>query len=465
MWHKVIKIFALFCLFLTIVSGSCGAGLLACGAACYLPTQYCCLNGVLTQIQFCPTNTTVPVITTNCGSGLLACGSTCYNPTQYCCYNNVLTPLVNPANNTSTPIPTPTPKPTTLCGAGLLACGDACYLPSQYCCLNGALTQIQFCPSPGTTTNPVTPRADVTIVNNCKVNLFIEARMGGAGSPITGYQPSRSLTMGNSITYNIPDTGASGTRFWAKYGCDSNGKNCLIGDSMQYWPNPPGGCPTGGCQVPVDSLFEATFGCKPGTSCNSASPTTWFDTSQVDGWTLPYRLTLYGATNQCDCTASGCPNLTVVDGSHLDLANCPTNEDASANGKYPTSGGRNMSGLDLRLIANNQVIGCMSPCKKLNYGPPAGYGLSEGTIPTLYMCCPTPNPSNCLLSNGCILPNDCRAGPIANTQFVKAVHSMAPGVYAYSYDDGVGLHACPAGTVQYQMEFCPAGSATYPLQL
>jgi len=123
-----------------------------------------------------------------------------------------------------------------------------------------------------------------------------------------------------------------------------------------------------------------------------------------------------------------------------------------------------MSSLDLRYIRDGQVLGCMSPCKKLNFGAPEGYGISEGTVPTLFMCCPTPNPDNCRIEEGCIGSEDCRRGPIENTKFVKAVHAMAEGVYAYSYDDAKGLHACPAGTVQYQMEFCPDGSVDYPIQ-
>lgn len=71
------------------------------------------------------------------------------------------------------------------------------------------------------------------------------------------------LPVGASLGYNIPDTGADGTRFWAKYGCNNDGRDCLIGnssisyheiikiwklipecctgESQQYWPNPPGG--------------------------------------------------------------------------------------------------------------------------------------------------------------------------------------------------------------------------------
>ena len=100
-------------------------------------------------------------------------------------------------------------------------------------------------------------------------------------------------------------------RFWVKYGCDSKGANCLIGDSVANFNlYPQTGCPASGtplclfinnniilfthtcegCMAPVDSLFEATWGCKTGSSC---APT-YFDTSQVDGYTLPYRVLITG---------------------------------------------------------------------------------------------------------------------------------------------------------------------------
>jgi len=309
-------------------------------------------------------------------------------------------------------------------------------------------------------------KADFTVLNSCGIPLFMEARMGGQGSPLPGQSNTvRKLPAGGKLEYNIPNEGAEGTRFWAKYGCTEDGHNCLIGDSMQYWPNPPGGCPEGGCHIPIDSLFEATWGCKPGSSCHAKNPTTWWDTSPVDGWTIPYKVLVFGETGRCDCDVGQCKNLTSIDGSRLDLHRCPTNEDASWGGRYSNYKGKSMSGLDLRYIKNNMVLGCMSPCKKLTFGAPTGYGFEEGSIPSLYMCCPTPEPNDCRIERGCIGPQDCRKGPIEGTQFVKAIHDMAPGIYSYSYDDGVGLHTCPAGVVKYQMEFCPKGSSQYPLKL
>lgn len=36
---------------------------------------------------------------------------------------------------------------------------------------------------------------------------------------------------------------------------------------------------------------------------------------------------------------------------------------------------------------------------------------------------------------------------------------------SYAYDDLVGLHTCPAGTVIYEVEFSPPGSPAYPHRL
>jgi hypothetical protein len=294
--------------------------------------------------------------------------------------------------------------------------------------------------------------------NSCNFTLWMEGR---ASSGIVAGQTTTPIRVepGQYNDYFIPSTGLASTRFWAKYGCDDTGRNCLIGDQMQYYPD--GGCPTNGCTPPVDSLFEATWGATGGT--------TWFDTSQVDGYTLPYKVSLIGQYDQCDCSGNVCPGIRTIDATHLNLSRCPSTENLSMNGLYPsvTSGANvyQLTAVDLRLwdSAHHNVLACMSPCKKLNYGQPTGYGQNEGVAPTLYMCCPTPNAGNCQISQGCVTPAECRAGPIATTQYVEGIHSMAPGIYAYSYDDLNGLHACPARTVIYEMEFCPAGSAPYPL--
>jgi len=410
----------------------CSSTMCACSGACYKAGQYNCpTDGFTSKLVLCQGNY---------GS----CDGNCYDTTKYSCVSGKLvvggTPLVT-SSTSSTTSSTAAPAATT----------QAAVIAN---------------PTPVAGNGFPAQTADLRIINSCKTTLWFEARHGGAGAPLPGQSvTSQQALPGSYVDYTVPDTGLSGSRFWAKYGCDANGQNCLIGDQMQYWPNPPGGCPAGGCTPPVDSLFEATWGCRPGSDCNAQNPTTWFDTSQVDGWTIPYKLTPVGDTSGCDCNGPNC-GFKGVDASTLDLSKCPKGEDLTANGNFSSviTNGQTVSlkSVDLRIINNGQVLGCMSPCKRLNWGTPYGLQQPEDSGATMWMCCPTPTPADCSPSNGCISPTTCRQGPIENTQFVAAVHSMAPGVYSYSYDDGVGLHACPAGVTKYTMEFCPAGSAAYP---
>jgi len=434
--------------FVSAVIAQCGTGLQSCNGGCYDPTKMSCLTGPDGKTGLCPKGQQICV------------NQQCYDPTAYNCANGA---LAQGAAKTSTAAKSTTKAATTAAAKSTSQAKSS--------------TTSSKAATPTTTSSPVvnptpspnqypTQTADLRIINSCKTTLWFEARYGGAGAPLPGQSATALQALpGSYVDYTVPDTGLSGSRFWAKYGCDSNGQNCAIGDQMQYWPNPPGGCPSGGCTPPVDSLFEATWGCRPGSSCNAANPTTWFDTSQVDGWTIPYKLTPLGDTSQCDCIGTNC-GFKGVDASTLDVRKCPSGEDLSANGNYTSVNvlGQNvqLKSVDLRIIKNGQILGCMSPCKRLNWGVPFGLQQPEDSGSPMWMCCPTPTPSNCSPSNGCITPTACRAGPIENTQFVAAVHAMAPGVYAYSYDDGVGLHACPAGVTKYTMEFCPSGSAQYP---
>jgi len=410
----------------------CSSTMCSCNGACYTAGQYNCPTDSFTnQLVLCQGNY---------GS----CNGNCYDTTQYSCVSGKLVaggkPLVTSSTSSTT---SSTAAPASTTKAAVIAN-----------------------PTPVAANGYPAQTADLRIINSCKTTLWFEARHGGAGAPLPGQSvTSQEALPGSYIDYTVPDTGLAGSRFWAKYGCDANGQNCLIGDQMQYWPNPPGGCPAGGCTPPVDSLFEATWGCRPGSDCNAQNPTTWFDTSQVDGWTIPYKLTPVGDTSGCDCNGPNC-GFKGVDASTLDLAKCPKGEDLTANGNFSSviTNGQTVSlkSVDLRIINNGQVLGCMSPCKRLNWGTPYGLQQPEDSGATMWMCCPTPTPADCSPSKGCVSPTTCREGPIENTQFVAAVHAMAPGVYSYSYDDGVGLHACPAGVTKYTMEFCPAGSAAYP---
>ncbi|CAH6419655.1 Hypothetical protein HVR_LOCUS729 [uncultured virus] len=360
------------------------------------------------------------------------------------------------------------------------------------------------------------------MTNHCCEPIWVEARAGPCSSPLPGQnQTVFQVDPGSFIDFEIPSTGLAATRFWAKWGCDENGTNCLMGDQDPTWPLsntctgpygcgfdvcPTGGsCPSNGCTPPIDTLFEATWGCSgptglcnydsssctgdcsyrgcPNGGCNVLDSTTSFDISQVDGWTLPYKLYVKGDPSdlaQCN-NGTGAAN---INGSGLALNRCPTTEDLTNNGQQITvidpngptgfEAGFEESALNraqpdfvagpitystesvnLQLINQNRIVGCFSPCQKLTDDYPFGFGQGgslEDIPPTDMYCCPTPPISS----------TQCQQGPVSQTQYVQNVHSMAPGVYAYPYDDGIGLQSCPAVKIIYELELCGANAPAYP---
>lgn len=330
-----------------------------------------------------------------------------------------------------------------------------------------------------------TQNNSLRIVNSCSEKLWIEGRAGSCSAPLPTYNSTLfPINSKEYIDFNIVPNGVTSTRFWAKVGCDNNGTNCKIGDQDPTWPLtttcpvtgcnypqgecPTGGqCPTNGCTPPIDTLLEISFGCSltgaessncnvnpsacTGGGCENLTNTTFFDMSQVDGWTLPYKLTLKGDTSKCN-NGSGASN---IDGSKLNLNNCPSSENLTNNGQYPTVTDQQGNTYNLDSVnLNYENAGCFSPCQKLTNGFPNGFSQGVGLPPTNMYCCPTPDPNNCQLPE-CVTPQECRNGPVVTTQYVENVHKMAPGVYAYSYDDGIGLQSCPT-EVLYELEFCPS---------
>lgn len=276
------------------------------------------------------------------------------------------------------------------------------------------------------------------ITNNCGYTIWIQQ----LNMPASTAQVVK-IEQGAYYDYSIPDAGQASTRFWPKKGCDANGDNCEWGQS-----NDP--CPTGiGCSPPVESKLEATWGCTLAdqTQCSSTPQgdkigDTYFNTSAVDGFTFPYTVEVSGNTRPAD--SQPCQN---IDCTNMDLTRCPTNENLSV-GQTGTNYPQYASE-DLRVFHPNdptKVVGCFSPCKKLNYTAVwGGEGQPEQTDPTIIYCCPTPP----------ISAEECRAGPVVNTQYVNLIHAMCTGgVYGYAYDDLQGLHRCSAGTMVH-MTFGP----------
>jgi len=254
------------------------------------------------------------------------------------------------------------------------------------------------------------------------------------------FSPDVLLGPGASFDVPIPAEGLAATRFWAKWGCDETGQACAIGQSG----GPGQSCDSlMGCAPPVDSKFEATFGClleskqcatNPSAPKEQLKAVDWWDVSQVDGWTLPYSVQLTG-------TCPGSPQK--IDCSQLRLSSCPAHEYLGE--QYGNNSLRVMS--PHRTATNDSiVVGCYSPCGKLTYRQwGQGYPNSPDSPAARNFCCPTPP----------IDPDKCSTGAIRSSEYVSTVHQLCPDVYAYAYDDGVGLRQCPAGTLYKVTFFCP----------
>jgi len=244
----------------------------------------------------------------------------------------------------------------------------------------------------------------------------------------TNVGPDRQNVMlkpGESYVFNTKNI--TGARYWPKARCNAQGNSCELGESG----GPEEICnSTIGCAPPVDTKFEASF---------EQNGVDWVDVSLVDGWTLPFRFEM---SNRCNAGDGHRGIHRVVDCSHLSFEACPRMEQV---GKASTGP------VNLQVVHPNtgNVVGCYAPCSKLtfsNWGNTAARYAPPDPAVQEY-CCPTPPES----------PEACRKGPVGQTQFVQAVHRDCPGVYGYSYDDGMGLILCPDDT-QYKMTFyCPKG--------
>jgi hypothetical protein len=343
-----------------------------------------------------------------------------------------------------------------------------------------ATPPVRVTPTPTPTMNPVTPTPTpgagcptcttkrLKIVNGCTQPMWIQYHTGAGGGTLNA--PNRQLlpSQGSFIEYDIPDKGLAGVRFWPGMGCDSSGQNCTIGASGG--PATMGfTCPAGiGCAPPVDTKFEGSFGCLPGVTSSACQPNPsgsgvlgrndWWNTSMVDGYTLPVRVRVSGSCPvgpQPD--SPGGPMGGVVDCSSLRFSDCPRGENLSTDGKFP-----GLSNLDLLLKHPNpdgslstQTAGCFSPSAKLTSGqwqsiphPPFNGTTYAPTDPQAeWYACPSPP----------ITPAQCVAGPASRTTYTSMIHSRCNNTYAYAYDDVAGLLACPAATnLKYEVTFfCP----------
>lgn len=295
------------------------------------------------------------------------------------------------------------------------------------------------------------------IINGCGEPMWVQW-LTSPGISFNGPRFPRLASQGSSIEFDIPDRGLPSMRFWPGFGCDANGHNCRVGASGGP-ANMGFTCPEGGCAPPIDSKFEATFGCIPGVAdgdcfANPSAPSEklgrgdWWNSSFVDGYTAPMKVVVKGycpvGPQPAPVFGPGGPPGGVIDCSNIRLSDCPTNENLSSEGRFPALSNVNLRAVNPRTGA---LAGCYSPSAKLtfgNWGNPYNY-LPQSPEAQWYAC-PTPP----------ISPEQCMAGPSDRTRYKAMVHSFCP-TYTYAYDDGVGLSSCPAATnLTYEVTFyCP----------
>lgn len=263
--------------------------------------------------------------------------------------------------------------------------------------------------------------ARLRVTNKCEVPVWIQQQ----GFPT---DPLLKLARNASHDYQIPAAGLASTRFWPKILCDKNGNNCAIGQS-----SPP--CPATGCAPPVDSKLEVTWGCTltDKSKCGYTPQgvrmlDTFWNASAVDGYTLPFSMSVKGGDGRKTCIPVDCTGLAT--------AKCPTDEDLSNGGVNPKYAHQNLA---TKNPATGGYAGCFSTCNKLNYPGWGGDGLNApaGTVEQMY-CCPTPPISAAM----------CSAGPVAKTKYVTSIHKACKNTtYGYAYDDGLGGRVCSGDTV------------------
>lgn len=308
------------------------------------------------------------------------------------------------------------------------------------------------------------------ITNQCDNTLWIQQDFKNkTNDPIVV-----QITAGSSYDYSIPDAGLASTRFWPKSGCNGHGYNCTIGESTGVPEAELQGYQHGPYAPDINSKFEATWGClqaiftnnpslcatNPSDPANHLNAETWWNGSAVDGYTIPYSITVKNHNSSCmDLTTGRKLSNPGVDCGHLSVAACPTDANLSTEGKYDVINGINMAHVNLQWVDTDSgtPIGCFSPCSKLTTAQGSDNGRTQGgwrnilgginpQSPQAQMyCCPTPPVS----------PGECSAGPAARSNYSIAVHTTQQcDAYTYAYDDAKGLARCGSQT-RFEITFCP----------
>ncbi len=362
------------------------------------------------------------------------------------------------------------------------------------------------------------------------VDLLIDALKIPADDKKTG---------ANVRTFEIPDAGAPSGRFSFFNGCPKgdtdpfNQHSCAIGAADTDLAS-------------VNTVAEMSFGCNyssnlnqpadkskcifnPGdiaphfpkcqadpnaANCGPLASSDYYDVSTVDGYTFPLRVDVAAQSDKlrCNNNAGDDPlpaQEASIDGSMLDLASCPTEDQTTI---YSTDPGQQkliVGKIDLlaHWNANDQPVrtgpakACVAPYKwfeSQTLGYPVDTHANQPNC-ALGTCTSTSYyaADSCDGANTTTLKYFCpqnsgpqqRVGPhfskhvsiydvpdgmysIHNTNFVKQLYQLGPKGYTWQFDDGVGLLNCPStATVNepakyttYTITACPDGGTRNPAE-
>lgn len=224
----------------------------------------------------------------------------------------------------------------------------------------------------GTNNFNVTPSplsgTGITVYNACSSSIWIMALKGAVSGSGTTIVNSQKLAPGKRMLVPAVEAG----KIWAKFGCNSSGTNCLIGDQLA-----PGN------QPPIDTGFEFTY-----------TNNWYYNFSAVDGFTAPMKLIPNGGGTGCNTifttdfsVSSVCPTNEILNTPISDWAS-PLPAGLTAFGNFTTyyvpqpfkavlGDSINLSTpRSLVYTTGGRTMGCIAPGKFLTTPPPYGLGIA-----------------------------------------------------------------------------------------
>ena len=233
--------------------------------------------------------------------------------------------------------------------------------------------------------------------NNCLYTVWVGS-LGNTGMIAPNHGGWR-MDPNTEITIYIPK--GWGGRFWARTGCDSNGKECATGDCGALQCNGVGG---------AVNVTVAEFTLDSGQNNDED----YYDVSNVDAYNINMSISLIPGTyvkttdSLYDCGSPQCSQ-------PVDISQCPK---------------------PLQVIdSKGNIVSCLSPCTKI------------GTDQT---CCRGAwNSHDTCLSD---------AWPSPYNEYPPLVKSACSTQYSYAYDDPTSTFSChsqsPTTLTGYNITFC-----------